>query len=190
MLFDTKKLFLTQKVILYESLWNLRITKISTQRLLNTQRNKEYMKENDIWRIFIQIVRGLKSLHDLNIMHRDLKSANVFLTDDLGVKLGDMNVSRMADKQGLNYTQTGTPYYASPEVWMDKPYDFKSDIWSLGCVLYETVTLRPPFKANDMQGLFEKVVKGNYPKIPKKFSDDLAIIIKGLLQVKPKNRPT
>lgn len=57
-------------------------------------------------------------------------------------------------------------------------------------MLYETVTLRPPFKANDMQGLFEKVVKGNYPKIPKKFSDDLAIIIKGLLQVKPKNRPT
>lgn len=74
----------------------------------------------------------MKSLHDLNIMHRDLKSANVFLTDDLIVKLGDMNVSRMADHQGLNYTQTGTPYYASPEVWKDKPYDFKSDIWSLG----------------------------------------------------------
>lgn len=142
------------------------------------------MKENDIWKIFIQIVRGMKSLHDLNIMHRDLKSANVFLTDDLVVKLGDMNVSRMADHQGLNYTQTGTPYYASPEVWKDKPYDFKSDIWSLGCVLYETVTLRPPFKANDMQGLFDKVIKGNYPKIPKKFSPDLALVIKGLLQVK------
>ena len=148
------------------------------------------MKENDIWKIFIQIVRGLKSLHDLNIMHRDLKSANVFLTDELVVKLGDMNVSRMADKQGLNYTQTGTPYYASPEVWMDKPYDFKSDVWSLGWVLYEMITLRPPFKANDMQGLFDKVVKGNYPKIPKKFSADLAMVIKGLLQVKPKNRPT
>lgn len=148
------------------------------------------MRENDIWRIFIQIVRGMKSLHDLNIMHRDLKSANVFLTDDLIVKLGDMNVSRMADKQGLNYTQTGTPYYASPEVWMDKPYDFKSDIWSLGWVLYETITLRPPFKANDMQGLFDKVVKGNYPRIPKKFSADLGMVIKGLLQVKAKNRPT
>ena len=148
------------------------------------------MKESDVWKIFIQITRGLKSLHDLNIMHRDLKSANVFLTDDLTAKLGDMNVSRMADKQGLNYTQTGTPYYASPEVWKDKPYDFKSDIWSLGWVLFETIALRPPFKANDMQGLFDKVIKGNYPKIPKKFSNDLTMVIKGLLQVKAKNRPT
>ena len=102
------------------------------QKILEHSKSKEYIKEMDIWKIFIQIVRGMKSLHDLNIMHRDLKSANVFLTADLTVKLGDMNVSRMADKQGLNYTQTGTPYYASPEVWKDKPYDFKSDIWSLG----------------------------------------------------------
>ena len=160
------------------------------QRILDYTKKKEYMKENDIWRIFIQIVRGLKSLHDLNIMHRDLKSANVFLHDELVVKLGDMNVSRMADKQGLNYTQTGTPYYASPEVWKDKPYDFKSDIWSLGCVLYESITLRPPFRASDMQGLFDKVVKGTFPRIPKKFSVDLSTVIKGLLQVKAKNRPT
>jgi len=102
------------------------------QLIIEHTKRKEHMKENDIWYILIQIVRGMKSLHDLNIMHRDLKSANIFLTEDLIVKLGDMNVSRMADKQGLNYTQTGTPYYASPEVWKDKPYDFKSDIWSLG----------------------------------------------------------
>jgi NIMA (never in mitosis gene a)-related kinase len=65
-------------------------------------------------------------------MHRDLKSANVFLNMDMTVKLGDMNVSRLADVDGLNYTQTGTPYYASPEIWNDKPYDFKSDVWSIG----------------------------------------------------------
>jgi len=123
-------------------------------------------------------------------MHRDLKSANVFLAENSIAKLGDMNVSRMADKEGLNYTQTGTPYYASPEVWKDKPYDFKSDIWSLGCVLYETIALRPPFKAADMQGLFDKIVKGSYPKIPKKFSQDITMVLKGLLQVKPKNRPS
>ena len=64
-----------------------------------------------------------------------MQSANVFLSKGSGAKLGDMNVSKIA-KNGLLYTQTGTPYYASPEVWKDKPYDSKSDIWSLGCVIY------------------------------------------------------
>lgn len=73
--------------------------------------------------------------------------------------LGDMNVSKVAEK-GLGYTQTGTPYYASPEVWRDEPYDSKSDIWSLGCVLFEMVTLKPPFRAEDMPGLYKKVIKG------------------------------
>ncbi len=102
-------------------------------------------------------------------MHWDLKSANVFLNKDGTSKLGDMNVSKVAQK-GLSYTQTGTPYYASPEVWWDEAYDIKSDIWSLGCVLYEMITLKPPFWAEDMQGLYKKVLKGQYPKINVKFS--------------------
>lgn len=115
-------------------------------------------------------------MHDLKILHRDLKvklllfqSANVFLTKSGLAKLGDMNVSKIA-KNGLLYTQTGTPYYASPEVWKDQPYDCKSDIWSLGCVIYEMCTLEPPFKAEDMEGLFDTVLKGKYPPIPSHFS--------------------
>jgi NIMA (never in mitosis gene a)-related kinase len=88
-------------------------------------------------------------LHDLDIVHRDIKCANLFLTREGLLKLGDLNVSKVA-KQGLMRTQTGTPYYASPEVWYDKPYDYKSDIWSLGCVIYEMITLLPPFRANSM----------------------------------------
>jgi NIMA (never in mitosis gene a)-related kinase len=76
-----------------------------------------------------------------------------------------LNVSKVA-KKGMLYTQTGTPYYASPEVWKDRPYDYKSDIWSLGCVLYEMITLRPPFKAHDMKGLYRKIVAVDYPPIP------------------------
>lgn len=95
----------------------------------------------------------------MNIVHRDIKCANVFLTKDGVVKLGDLNVSKVANK-GLMHTQTGTPYYASPEVWKDKPYDYKSDIWSLGCVLYEMITLLPPFTAQNMAGLSQKVTKG------------------------------
>jgi len=64
------------------------------------------------------------------------------------------------------FTQIGTPYYACPEVWLDKPYDSKSDIWSLGCILYELSSLRPPFMAKDMKGLANKVISGAYPLIP------------------------
>lgn len=115
------------------------------QRIFESQQSNSFISENEVWKIFIQIVRGLKAMHDLSIMHRDLKSANVFLNKDSTVKLGDMNVSKVANQRGLNYTQTGTPYYASPEVWKDEPYDIKSDVWSLGCVLYEIIALKPPF---------------------------------------------
>jgi Protein kinase domain len=80
-------------------------------------------------------------------------------------------------------------FIISPEVWKDLPYDIKSDIWSLGCVLYEVTMLFPPFRANDMSGLYKKVLKGLYPKISSHYSNDLANMIKMLLQVAPINRP-
>ena len=138
----------------------------------------------------------------MNIFHRDLKSANVFLLSENRenkllmtthhvecAKLGDLNVSKVA-KEGLLYTQTGTPYYASPEVWKDLPYGSKSDIWSLGCVCYEMCALVPPFRAENMDGLFRKVLKGHYARIPKKYSDELAHVIKKLLNVNADGRPT
>ena len=129
----------------------------------------------------------MKALHDLEIFHRDLKSANVFLNSDGTCKIGDMNVSKIA-KNGFLTTQTGTPYYASPEVWKDQPYDSKSDIWSLGCVLYEMITLRPPFRGDDMDTIYRKVIKGYFPRIPAHFSEELNQIIKILLQVSPNSR--
>ena len=113
----------------------------------------------------------------------------MFLSTDGTVKLGDMNVSKIA-KNGLLYTQTGTPYYASPEVWKDKPYDAKSDIWSLGCVIYEMATLKPPFRAEDMDGLYKKVTKGVYKKIGDSFSKTLSSVLKSMLQVNSSNRPS
>ena len=147
------------------------------------------IEEIDVWRIFIQMVKGLKSLHDLNILHRDLKSANIFLFSDGSAKIGDLNVSKVMTKN-LGYTQTGTPYYASPEVWKDQPYDNKSDIWSLGCVTFEMVALRPPFRAENMDKLYNKVIKGQYGNISDRYSDDLKEIIKLLLKVNPKERPS
>ena len=159
------------------------------QKIVQHKKSAIFFEESDIWRIFIQLVKGLKSLHDLKILHRDMKSANVFLFSNGSAKLGDLNVSKVA-KRGLGYTQTGTPYYASPEVWKDKPYDNKSDVWSLGCVLYEMITLRPPFRAQNMEGLFNKVCKGQFSKIPDRFSDDLFQVVQFLLQVNPNSRPS
>jgi NIMA (never in mitosis gene a)-related kinase len=122
-------------------------------------KNKTNFSENEIWSYLIQMIQGLKALHDNKIMHRDLKSANVFLMKDGTLKLGDLNVSKVV-KMGLVYTQTGTPYYASPEVWADKPYDYKSDIWSVGCVIYELCYLRPPFKGQNLEQLYKNVTKG------------------------------
>ena len=87
-------------------------------------------------------------------------------------------------------TQTGTPYYAAPEVWRDQPYDLKSDIWSFGCVIYEMCALIPPFKADDMQELYKKVLKGSYPQIPTHFSMDLRNLLKAILVPVPADRPT
>ena len=159
------------------------------QKIVQHKKSAQFFEESDIWQIFIQLVKGLKALHDLKILHRDMKSANVFLFSNGSAKLGDLNVSKVA-RRGLGYTQTGTPYYASPEVWKDKPYDNKSDVWSLGCVLYEMITLRPPFRAQDMEGLFKKVCKGQYSRIPDRFSDDLFTIVQFLLQVNPATRPS
>ena len=142
-----------------------------------------FFKEPIIWSYAIQMIEGLKALHDKKIMHRDLKSANIFLVKDKHqCKLGDMNVSKVIKEKELR-TQTGTPYYASPEVWKDDPYSYKSDLWSIGCVIYELCELRPPFQGKDLDELFENVCKGEPERINEIYSDDLWKMILMLLQV-------
>ena len=159
------------------------------QVITERKKTKNYFDEQEIWKTFVQLLKGLKSLHDLNILHRDIKSANVFLFEGGICKLGDLNVSKVARK-GLGYTQTGTPYYASPEVWEEQPYDSKSDVWSLGCVIYEMATLRPPFQAQSMEELYKKVMRGIYPKISSRYSEDLSDVLKLMIQVEVGARPS
>ena len=144
--------------------------------------------ESLIWSYSIQMIEGLKALHDKKIMHRDIKSANIFLVKDKHqCKIGDMNVSKVIKEKVLR-TQTGTPYYASPEVWKDEPYSYKSDLWSIGCVIYELCALRPPFNGKDLDELYSNVCKGNLERISHIYSDDLWKMILMLLQVDVKKR--
>ena len=159
------------------------------QLMCSLRNENKWFTEDEIWRIFIQTARGLQQLHDMRIMHRDLKSANIFLFNDGSVKLGDLNVSKVMNK-GWEYTQTGTPYYASPEVWKDQPYNSKSDIWSLGWVMYELICQRPPFDANSMDELYKAVVKGKFDPIPVTYSASLDKVISSLIKISPSKRPT
>jgi NIMA (never in mitosis gene a)-related kinase len=153
------------------------------QAKINKKRKEQkYFNENLIWLYSIQMIEGLKALHNKKIMHRDLKSANIFLTSNKNqCKLGDMNVSKVIKEKFLT-TQTGTPYYASPEVWRDEPYSYKSDLWSIGCVIYEMCALRPPFNGKDLDELFENVCKGKIKRISGIYSDELWEMILMLLQ--------
>jgi NIMA (never in mitosis gene a)-related kinase len=91
------------------------------------------VEEREMLEMMRQVLTGLAFLHERNIIHRDLKSANIFISSGI-YKIADLNVSKLL-KKDLAYTQTGTPYYASPEVWQDKPYELKSDIWSFGTLI-------------------------------------------------------
>ena len=91
----------------------------------------------------------------------------------------------LSTHRGGAHTVLGTPYYISPEMCEGKVYDEKSDIWALGCILYEMVTLRHAFDANSMKGLVLKILRGNYPAIPSTYSDDLKGIIADMLIKEP-----
>ena len=156
----------------------------------NHSQRKQFYPEVEVWRAALHIARGLAALHRHAILHRDLKSANIFLAEGR-YKLGDLNVSKVNDHQNrLVRTQTGTPFYASPEIWRDQPYGSPSDIWSLGCILYEMCCLRPPFQGKDLDQLYRSVQRGYTDPLPKMYSQHLNRLIQSCLQQNPRERPS
>lgn len=149
-----------------------------------------YMTEDEVLDRFTQICLAIKHVHDKKILHRDLKSQNIFLTKKGLVKLGDFGISRvLSNTKSKAKTVVGTPYYLSPEIIQSQPYSFKSDIWSLGVLLYEMCALCPPFNAQSLHQLATKIVAGNYPKIPSHFSKNMNDLVSSLLTINPTKRP-
>ncbi|GKT15467.1 Kinase, NEK, partial [Aduncisulcus paluster] len=159
-------------------------------KAIKTRRGR-LMPETQIIDWFVQICLALKHVHDRKILHRDLKTQNIFLTKGGRIKLGDFGIARVL-KSTMECARTaiGTPYYLSPEICQDKPYNAKSDIWSLGCVLYEMTTLRHAFEAHDMKGLVLKILRGSYPPISSQYSHNLRNLISQLLNKIPQKRPS
>lgn len=162
------------------------------QNKIDRQKAKsKYFEEDEIWSMFLQILVGLRAIHTLNILHRDMKSPNIFIGEGGIAKIGDFGVARVLKTEcSLARTQVGTPYYVSPEIWKSSPYDAKSDMWSVGCLLYEMASLRRPFEATCMKDLARKVLQNRYTSIPTFYSADLAMIVKKLLNIDPSQRPT
>lgn len=145
--------------------------------------------ERVIWCYFIQILRGLVSLNQFKIIHRDIKPANIFLNGDMkAVKLGDMNVSKVVEND-LTRTQIGTPSYLSPEIWENKAYDARCDIYSLGCCMYEMAALRLPFEARSMDELKQKIRNNMISPLPGTYSEELKKTIFKCLAKNPTARP-
>ena len=179
------------------------------------------LPEPQIWHIFIQICQGMAYMHKKRILHRDLKTANLFLASlssmsvgansnsnvdaqaasktktanklpKLAVKIGDLGVARVLNSSS-SFAQTlvGTPYYLSPELCEDKPYNNRSDVWALGCILYELCSLKHPFVAKNQGALILKIVRGKYPALDADlYSPSLRQLVKCMLSRSPSRRPT
>lgn len=158
------------------------------------KKTNELIPEEIIWKIFTQLVLALFECHnhkDGKILHRDIKPSNVFLDGENNIKLGDFGLSRMLSNESyFAYSHVGTPYYMSPEQIEEVKYNEKSDIWSLGCFLYEVTTFNPPFEATNQLSLALKIKKGKVEPINGKYSEDLKRIIAWMLNVDQNKRPS
>eukprot|EP01006_Ploeotia_vitrea_P009739 TRINITY_DN24164_c0_g1_i1.p1 TRINITY_DN24164_c0_g1~~TRINITY_DN24164_c0_g1_i1.p1 ORF type:complete len:751 (-),score=48.43 TRINITY_DN24164_c0_g1_i1:372-2624(-) len=145
--------------------------------------------EQQILTWFTQIVMALHYCHTRKILHRDLKTDNILLMDMNTVKLGDFGISKMLDgTYEMATSVVGTPTNLSPELIENQPYNAKSDIWALGCILFELCTLTKPFKAASMAELIMKIVGGQVPPIPKNYSPELQYLVNQCLQQEPESR--
>jgi NIMA (never in mitosis gene a)-related kinase 1/4/5 len=158
---------------------------------LKSQQKSGGMPEEEALNYFVQICLAIKHIHDRKILHRDLKSQNVFLTKKGIVKVGDFGIAKsLSSSMDMAKTQIGTPYYLSPEICCDKPYNKKSDMWALGVVLYEMLALSLPFLANDLPRLVTKILAGKYAPLPPQYSRATRSLVESLLQKDPKQRPS
>lgn len=149
---------------------------------------------------------GLKGKNQVMILHRDLKPENsklrllyfvwfpalivtVFLGADNSVKLGDFGLSKLMQSHDFASTYVGTPFYMSPEICAAERYTLHSDIWSLGCVMYELCARTQPFNAKTHFHLIQKIKEGRVDPLPRVYSHELQTVIKSCLDINPLKRP-
>ncbi|KAI9682520.1 MAG: G2-specific serine/threonine protein kinase [Trizodia sp. TS-e1964] len=183
----------------------------------NLKATNQLAQEDFVWSIFSQLVTALYRCHygqdppevgenilnpannakakalrnkgQVMILHRDLKPENIFLGENNSVKLGDFGLSKLMQSQDFASTYVGTPFYMSPEICAADRYTLQSDIWSLGCVMYELCARQPPFNAKTHGQLIERIAEGRTSPLPSVYSMELKSVIKNCLRTDPSLRP-
>jgi len=163
-------------------------------RIKSARKKAQYFSENQIIDWVLQICLALKYLHDRKILHRDLKPQNVFLTENNKVvKLGDFGIVKVLEKTAaMAVTKVGTPYYFSPELCRNRPYSYKSDVWAVGVMTYQLMSLCVPFDARSMPELIRKILNTRppNPNVNNRYSQDLCRMVASMLAKSPDRRPT
>lgn len=164
------------------------------QKLVRYNKRGKTIREEKILKYMTQLLLAIEYIHSKNILHRDIKSQNIFLFADkhIPVKLGDFGISKelSASLDRTASTVIGTPYYMSPEILSGKHYSFASDMWAVGCVLFEMMTLKHAFRGGDYHILVQNIVQGQIPPLPQMYSTELKALTLSLLSTDPQSRPS
>uniref|UniRef100_A0A8K9X4F8 Serine/threonine-protein kinase PLK n=1 Tax=Oncorhynchus mykiss TaxID=8022 RepID=A0A8K9X4F8_ONCMY len=158
--------------------------------LLELHKRRKAVTEPEARYYMMQLVKGCQYLHNNRVIHRDLKLGNIFLSDDMDVKIGDFGLATTIEFDGeRKKTLCGTPNYIAPEVLCKKGHSFEVDVWSLGCILYTLLVGKPPFETSCLKETYNRIKKNNYT-IPWQINPVAASLIKRMLHADPSQRPT
>jgi len=161
---------------------------------IKARKNKNRpLEEGLIWSILLQMLIGIEYLHHYNIIHRDIKSLNIFLTSDYKVLMGDFGISKILRLGSIGTkTQIGTPLYSSPEIVKNQTYNSKVDVWAFGCVLWEMMSMTPAFNANNIHMLNQRILSGYCSSsIPiGRYSRELMDLAKHMIDINANSRPS
>ncbi|KOO26295.1 serine threonine-protein kinase nek7 [Chrysochromulina tobinii] len=157
----------------------------------NGERPPAYLDEEVIWSILVQVCEGLHHMHSVRVLHRDIKAENIYSDGRGAVKIGDLGLGRLLSTQSTHArTGVGTPLYFSPEMCEERPYNAKSDVWALGCLVYELCSLQPPFLAANQLALARKIMTATPASLPSHYSRELQFLVMKMLEKDTQRRPT
>merc|ERR1711981_1384647 len=158
--------------------------------LMELHKRRKAITEPETRYFMKQILLGVKYLHDAKIIHRDLKLGNIFLNDNMEIKLGDFGLATKVDYDGeRKRTLCGTPNYIAPEVLTKKGHSYEVDVWSIGCIMYTLLVGKPPFETQTLKDTYNRIKKNEY-HIPSRVGPLANSLIVRLLQDDPRKRPS